>query len=117
MMVYITTHALNGSAQQPGAKIMSTITIKLAPDNFLGADEIMLTTERAESSKGQPVAVLVGGPNSGAAYGPSDCIPFADPNGPFAILGKLALARNTVAAAAMAADLRDDALVAKFIAL
>ena len=96
---------------------MSTTSIKLATGNIFGADEILLTTERAESSYGQPVAVLVGGPNSGNVYSPGDFIPFANPNSPFAMLDGMDRARNTVAAAAINANVRGNALVAKFIEL
>lgn len=72
-------------------------TIKLEAGHFSGAREIVLTTERAESSYGQPVAVLVGGPNDGRAYGPGDCIPCADENDPLAWLTEMAA--HTVAAA------------------
>jgi hypothetical protein len=47
----------------------------LAADHYTGADQILLTTKRAESNYGVPVAVLVGGPNDGVALGPDDLVP------------------------------------------
>ena len=79
--------------------------IKLEAGHFSGADEIILTTERAESSHGIPVAVLVGGPNSGMAFGPSDVIPSADHNDELAWLTEPA--KTTVAAAESAARKAD----------
>ena len=55
-------------------------TIKLPADHFSGAKEILLTTERAESSYGIPVAVLVGGKNSGMVFGRDDFIPCENEN-------------------------------------
>lgn len=56
--------------------------IKLPADHFSGAKEILLTTERAESSYGIPVAVLVGGKNSGMVFGRDDFIPCENENDP-----------------------------------
>lgn len=93
---------------------MKAYTIKLESGHFSGANEIMLTTERAESSYGQPVAVLVGGPNSGSAYGPSDVIPSAIENDPLPWLTEPAI--RTVAAADISAraggDTIDPAVIA-----
>lgn len=84
-------------------------TIKLQEGHFSGARAIVLTTERAESSYGQPVAVLIGGPNDGRAYGPWDCIPSAEENDPLAWLTETAA--QTVAAADIAARRADGAPV------
>lgn len=76
-------------------------SIKLGNGHFSGATEILITTERAESSYGVPVAVLVGGPNDGMAFGPGDVIPAADPNDELAWLEEPAA--TTIAAAESAA--------------
>lgn len=94
---------------------MSTYTIKLEAGHFSGASEIMLTTERAESSYGQPVAVLVGGPNSGIAYGPGDAIPSGIENDQLSWLTEPAA--RTIAAANRAAKCEsDNPLLQAFIA-
>lgn len=80
---------------------MSNYTIPLEAGHFSGATSITLTTERAESSYGQPVAVLVGGPNDGTAYGPADVFPSAIENDPLDWLTEPA--SRTVAAANIAA--------------
>ena len=79
--------------------------IKLEANHFSGASEIILTTDRAESSYGIPVAVLVGGPNSGMAFGPADSIPHADMSDPLSWLSETAAL--TVAAAEAAARRAD----------
>lgn len=80
---------------------MSTYTIPLAEGHFSGATAIQLTDERAESSYGQPVAILIGGPNNGTAYGPEDIIPSGIPDDPLEWLTEPA--RTTVAVADLAA--------------
>lgn len=85
--------------------------IKLNPGHFSGADSILLSVERAESSYGIPVAVLVGGPHSGQAFGPADVIP-AVAGHPLGWLEEPA--RTTVAAARRAAGAKPDDLYYKF---
>lgn len=101
--------------KQRGIK-MNDYEIKLEEGHFSGASAIRITTNRAESSYGVPVAVLIGGPNDGTAYGPGDKIPCADPCDALAWLTEMAA--TTVAAANIAAQ-GDSAnpLYAAFIAL
>ena len=80
---------------------MSSYTIPLESGHFCGATSITLTNERAESSYGQPVAVLSGGPLDGTAYGPADVIPSAIENDPLEWLTEPS--SRTVAAANIAA--------------
>jgi hypothetical protein len=85
-------------------------------NHYTGADAIEITTERAESSYGQPVAVLIGGPFSGSAYGPADVVPSADDALPW--LSEPA--RIMVAAAAAKAgmdDCYDDPLYCRFVGI
>jgi hypothetical protein len=57
---------------------MSEYTINLENGHWTGAEKIILTTHRAESSYGQPVAVLVGGRCNEMAFGAHDIIPAGD---------------------------------------
>ena len=84
-------------------------------DLYCGAREIVITDERAESSYGQPVAVICGGRLSGNAYGPGDAIPFAPPSDPLEFLNEFEPARVTVLCAAREAGIPITGLLATFV--
>lgn len=94
---------------------MNDFAMKLAADHYTGADQILLTTKRAESSYGVPVAVLVGGPNDGAALRPDDLVPHGIEDDRLPWLDERA--RQMVAAAAIRLRFAGNPAILSFLGL
>lgn len=94
---------------------MNDFTMKLAADHYTGADQILLTTKRAESSYGVPVAVLVGGPNDGVALGADDLVPHGIEDDPLPWLDERA--RQMVAAEAIRLRVGGNPAILSFLGL
>ena len=94
---------------------MNDFTLKLAGDHYTGAGHILITTDRAESSYGVPVAVLVGGPNDGVALGADDLVPHGIDDDRLPWLDERA--RQMVAAEAIRLRVGGDPAILSFLGL